>query len=74
MSKFLEFEEIDGVGTVGVFNKKKKAKLGEIGFYVLWKQYVFIPAPNSIFSDTCLEDIIKVIEEKNEQKFRRNYE
>jgi len=74
MSKFLEFEEIDGIGTVGVFNKKKKVKLGEIGFYVPWKQYVFIPAPNAIFSDECLEDIIKVIEEKNEQKFRRNYE
>lgn len=67
MSKYLEFEE-DMTGSIFVISKKQKSPLGEITFYVPWKQYVFEPISNAIFNDECLRDIIKVIQDKNKEE------
>lgn len=68
MSRYLEFKE-DETGTITVISKKQKAPLGEITFYVSWKQYVFLPLSNAIFNDECLQDIIDFIQGKNQAKF-----
>lgn len=61
MSKYLEFTK-DGFGSTAVYNKNTKQKLGDMDYYVPWKQFVFLPAPNTIFNDECLGDIIKTLE------------
>ena len=67
MSKYLEFKE-DDAGTLIIFSKNQKKELGEIIFYVHWEQYVFVPLSRAIFSDECLEDILRVIKNKNKEK------
>lgn len=67
MSKYLEFK-VDGSGTIIVISKNQKMELGEIIFYIPWEQYVFVPLSHAIFSDECLENIIQVIKDKNEEK------
>lgn len=68
VSTYLEFKE-DEIGTITVISKKQKAPLGEIAFYVPWKQYVFLPISNTIFNDECLQDIIQFIQGKNRAEF-----
>ena len=67
MSKYLEFEE-DMTGEIFIISKKQKSPLGKITFYVPWRQCVFEPISNAIFNDECLQDIIKVIQDKNKEE------
>ena len=61
-SKYLIFESTS-YGRVLVFNKKEF--LGFIEYYPKWKQYIFEPALNTIYSFECLQDIIDKIKECN---------
>lgn len=37
-------------------------KLGEIRWWGTWRTYIFMPAPNTIYSAGCLRDITEFIE------------
>lgn len=44
-----------------VFNRRYGSCLGEIGWSPPWRQYVFRPFRDTIFSVGCMEDIIDFI-------------
>ena len=64
MSKFLKFED-DMAGIIWVYNKRSRDALGWIEHYKPWKQCVFAPYPDTVFSHECLRDILKKVEEMN---------
>lgn len=45
------------------FNNKTNYQLGYIGYNVAWKQYCFYPDGNSVFSSSCLLDIVYFIKQ-----------
>lgn len=60
MSEYLEFKlykELPKTKVFNVINKKSENLLGRIGWYPQWRQYVFIPAFQTIYSSGCLKDI-----------------
>jgi hypothetical protein len=65
MSEYLEFIELpnDGKKTrkYQVVSKKWQYPLGEIKFFNHWRQYAFFPAPDTIFNNTCMNDLVNFI-------------
>ena len=65
MSEWIEFNEIPNEGKktrkFQVVNKNHGFPLGDISFFPRWRQYVFIPAPGTVFSNGCLSDIYEFI-------------
>jgi hypothetical protein len=61
--KAVKFVEFNLVGLkpkteiYGVRNIKSQAILGYVKWYSSWRQYCFLPEPNTIFSVGCMEDI-----------------
>ncbi len=52
-----------------VLNRRSGAVLGVISWYAPWRQYTFNPAPNTVYSTGCLEDIADfILEAKYEAK------
>lgn len=39
--------------------------LGTAEYYPVWKRYCFFPANDTVYSDTCLSDIAKFLNELN---------
>jgi len=46
-----------------VRNKKSQLLLGRVGWSGAWRQYIFEPWENTIFSKGCLEDICYFIKQ-----------
>lgn len=72
--EYIEMVEVtaDSVKTkrFAVMNRTHGYALGEIGWSPPWRQYIFKPFSDTIFSAGCLKDIIDFIEELQEE--RRN--
>ena len=45
-----------------ITNNRSGSELGLIRWYSPWRQYVFAPASDTIFSIGCMEDIIDFLE------------
>lgn len=67
MSKYLKFVHDDILERELVINKKHNSMLGSIEYYKPWKQYVFTPEEDTIFNDTCLQDIVQKLQECNKK-------
>lgn len=67
--RFIKFVEIDALRVSGrqawyCLNKKSETRLGEVGYYPTWRQYVFVAASRVIvFSADCLRDIAHFMEQ-----------
>jgi len=60
MSKYLEFSLIERkpkTKVIGVWSKNNANRLGIIKWYGPWRQYVFFPEKDTLFSVGCLDDI-----------------
>ena len=62
-SKYLEFIEQAKPGRrmVAVRSKTSGVELGGISWYSRWRQYIFIPNPETLWSQDCLDDIAAFI-------------
>lgn len=56
-SKHLVFNPEPSTGLVIVFSKSTSSRLGAIEWYRPWRQYVFSPEENTIYSSDCLHTI-----------------
>lgn len=54
--------EHNGKPAFGVFNTKHGELIGVIEYFNDWKQYIFSGIEESVFSVSCLQDIIDFIE------------
>ena len=66
MAKFIIFDRVGDINNrpaYDVKNKKGGYLLGFIEYCKEWKQYIFCPEEEMQFSQDCLVDIIKFIEE-----------
>ena len=66
MSKFLEF--VDNNPDVLVLTKKRKGYLGQIKYYLKWKQFIFEPNSYTIYSNECLRDIADELTKLNDER------
>lgn len=65
-SKFLDFrvqekKKAAQTITIGIYSKRAGDFLGQIFWGREWRQYVFAPMSNTIFSAGCMDDIRKYI-------------
>ena len=63
-SKYMEFDKIGDTGKTEIWNILSKSSsfiLGQIKWYGAWRQYCFYPSPNSVFNNTCMQEIIQFI-------------
>lgn len=71
IKKYIRFNEVNNPGKktriYEVINLSGDYILGFIHWYTAWRQYIFEPMDNTVYSHGCLEDI------QNELK-RLNYE
>lgn len=64
-TKYLEIKDISFIGCRSkyvVSNKKSNTIIGFIEYYAPWRQYVYAPSSDTIYSAGCLYDIQKFIE------------
>jgi len=66
-SKFMKFVYDDEMREWEVKTKRTGEWLGSIEYYDGWSCWVFRPVSDTIFSDECMEDIIKKIKEISEK-------
>ena len=59
-----------------ILNRKSGDKIGTVKWYANWRQYVFFPSNECIFSCGCLEDIIDFTKkvQENHKKLRMTFE
>ena len=63
-SKYIEFDKIGDTGKTEIWNILSKSNdfiLGRIQWYGPWRQYCFLPSPNSVLNVGCMDDIKKKI-------------
>lgn len=65
--KFVDIPSSQGAGGVEV-TTLDGGSLGHIGWYNRWRQFVFVPQDDTIFSHDCLEDIAAKVTALNEAK------
>lgn len=58
-SSFMVAREEDKTDSEGhrawtILSKRRDGYLGNVGWYAPWKQHVFVPAGNTVFSFDCL--------------------
>src|SRR5207249_10513958 len=67
MSEYLEFVDVPNhsgkTRKVNVVSKKHGYSLGLIQWYGRWRQYVFVPGPETVFNKQCLCDISDYLQE-----------
>lgn len=73
IKKYIRFNEVNNPGKktriFEVINLSGDYILGFIHWYTAWRQYIFEPLENTVYSVGCLEDIIKELKRLNyEQK------
>ena len=60
MSRYLDFREVPFPGKTkkyDVLSQTQGTTLGRIAWFGRWRQYVFIPEPDTVFNGECLGDI-----------------
>lgn len=75
--KYIRFNEINNPGKktriFEVINISGNYVLGVVRWYTAWRQYVFEPVSDTVYSLGCLEDIQKELKTLNyEQKMKLN--
>ncbi len=74
MSKYITFEivEKDNIKRKTLKYKVKNIScgfvLGEIAWYVGWRQYCFFPSANTVFSSGCMDDINNFIKQLMDER------
>ena len=64
---FVGLDYLDGkslkkkTSTIGVFHRGTVTRLGIIKWYTPWRQYVFFPESETLYSSGCLQDISNFI-------------
>jgi len=64
-SKYIQMEFIEQKAKTVVFEvqtKSDQTRLGLIKWFGRWRQYVFFPEPETVFSKGCMADINSFIE------------
>lgn len=67
MSKYLEFVHIERKTKTHVWevlSKEHGFGLGLIKYYPAWRQYAFFPYEGNVFNPTCMNDLIRFIEDE----------
>jgi len=68
MNHYLEFLEQPSIGRKtriwSCVSKTQHTELGVIKWFAQWRQYVFYPAPDTLFNTGCLGDIEKFIKQE----------
>ena len=71
-SGFLEFRERarDGRKTkiVDVMSARHGNQLAVIAWYAEWRQYVFSPNADTVWSDGCLKDVVAYLERLRKER------
>lgn len=66
-TKFMTFhEQTPRLGkhpVIDVHNRRSMGLLGQIVWYTPWRQFCFFPEPNTVFNDSCMNDIISFMHE-----------
>lgn len=52
-----------------VINRKWGDKIGQIKWYGAWRQYCFFPRKNTIWSKSCMKDIMEVLDALEKERF-----
>lgn len=71
MSKHLEFAIIAELPKTKVFSVKNKdngTTLGTIRWHGAWRQYVFEPVQETIWSSDCLQDLTDYLKKLKEER------
>jgi hypothetical protein len=74
MSEYLEFKiirELPKTKLFSVMSKSSGEVLGRIGWYPQWRQYVFNPCSETIYSAGCLKDIKDFIDKLAYERYER---
>lgn len=50
-----------------LYNKSNGAALGQIKWYCNWMQYCFYPTDETLFNNSCLQDLVNFINDINKQ-------
>lgn len=72
MAKWFEFEDA-GPSMSGktknwrVVSKRARDELGLVSWYSAWRQYVFAPSEDTVFSPDCLRDIADFCEQQTRE-------
>jgi len=70
-SKYMEFFLIPTdkkTETWQISSKSSGYVLGHIKWYGAWRQYCFFPSPETVFNNSCLEDIRIFIDKLMEER------
>ena len=63
-TKYLIFKVVRDTGktkVVSIINKSADDEIGKIEWYPRWRQYIFDPCYETIWNNSCLEDVLSVI-------------
>ena len=65
-TRYLEFwlvKELPKTNVYFVVNRSKDTHLGEIRWFPTWRQYTFMPEPETIWNKDCLRQVVEFLEE-----------
>jgi len=72
LSEYLEFVDVPNhsgkTRKVNVVSKRHGYSLGLIQWYGRWRQYVFVPGPETVFNRDCLRDIAQYLQEMMDER------
>jgi hypothetical protein len=75
-TKYLLFDHLEGTDknqTWNVLNKKYGTLLGVVTYYSGWRQYTFVPSNGTEFNNSCLLEIVGLLDKLNaEAKHEQN--
>ena len=61
IGRFVEAEvwanDPEGRGRWGIYTRSRAQFLGIVEWYRPWRQFIFVPATNTVYSAGCLKDI-----------------
>ena len=58
--KYIHFEFLESRNGKGCWvcrNNRSKSELGQVEWYPLWREYVYEPTVQAVYSISCFEDI-----------------
>ena len=60
--RFYPMPNANGRGRWECRNKKAGNELGQVLWYVHWRQFIYVPTTDAVYSTGCLRDICTFIE------------
>jgi hypothetical protein len=66
--RFELFEKKPKTDVYTVISNHGGVQLGRIGWYPQWRQYVFIPFPDTLYSDGCMGEIASKIKQLMDER------